>query len=190
MPTIKFRMKAIYSERTDDLLLSYNDGKQEADQYTDISQWERSAIREFLSNPNTGLMAQYRSWETNGKIINPRTNKPVEAQLKIDIDSIPLEADVEDEQARPYLRALTLGGSTTLWLRRASAFNLGITRFLNDLNKTEVPEIIHPVSHIISDILDDASWRAVVKLDVIDLDEDEKQLKKELKVEVKANGKS
>ena len=191
MPTIKFRMKAIYGERIDDLLLSYNDGKQEADQYTDISQWERAAIREFLSNPNIGLMAQYRSWETNGKIINPRTSKQVDAPLEINIDEIPLEADTEDEKARPYIRALNLGASTTLWLRRTSAFNLGITRFLNTLNKSELLEIVHPVSHVISDVLDDASWKAVVKLDTIDLEEDEKQLKAEMKKqEVKPIGKS
>jgi hypothetical protein len=177
MPTIKFRMLASYQERIDDILLSYNDGKEKDQQFDDISQWEHLQIRQFLSDKTTGFIGLFRSWETNGKIMNIVTGQVIPAALELNYE-VQFEAEQEDEKARPYLRALTLSAMYVKWLQRVSAYNYAVTRFLNDFNKTQNPEILHPISHIISDVLETASWRAVVSLDVIELDEDDKQTKK------------
>lgn len=176
MPIVTFYMKETYKESVDDLILSYNESKGKDEQITDISDWERWCIREYLNQ----FMMLYRDWEVSQKITNPVTKKPIDAELTLDLDSVPLESDDEDTSTRPYMRKLQLGNATILWLKRSSLWNNAIGEILAKVNKQEYESKIHPISHVIADVISSRVVTSLVDLDKKELDEEKKLLKKEL----------
>ncbi len=168
MPVIKFYMPKNYEVKKEDILIQ--NGK------TDISEWEREQIRNYLIN----FINIYRKWEADGTIIDPVTGKFIKVEFDFaKEDDIPLE---DSGSKKGYLRALELGEKQVEWLKRALSFYKQVSKVLG--SNTEYSEVkSKSVAELVKSIIIDAWWKSMAKADIKDIEEEEKTMQKKDKEE-------
>jgi len=188
MVVVAFFMPKLYEEEQHDIVQFANEGRSGDQIYKDISEWERDNLGPYINN----FKSTYNKWKMTGDIFDPRTfvpNRPDAIKtlhlpdLKLDNEASPFPIDSNATEQRPFKRVLTLGKKQVEWLQLVVPFYTTFTKAVNESKDGRGAVVANwestskSIGEIIENIILDASWRAIDKIDEKELQDEEKELK-------------
>lgn len=166
MPQVVFYVRRSYGYKMEDILLAANDGRQQ--KLRDISDWEREQIRNYLNL----FIDVFRKWESDGKLIDPRDRKTLDAEIRFSASSLSsVKTDGSKSKGREFRRSLALGENQLQWLKRDIAFYRAAQVYLNRTRKKDLPPVdfsesrCESVGDFITVLTEGESWKLLAQAD-------------------------